>query len=252
MVSINRHPITPYSSIAFDILPNTPPNCLSVSLCLCHKPYFNPHWHTQIQKKKPTGTETLTMFSSILRSRLLSSMPKRSRRLFSSDLASNPPKEPVIAAQTLVSNQAPAATSPESNATSSKSLNFLKYTLVGALTGAAAATIYASNGTRYIWFGIFGVHEVFWFVVGCGSLGGMRRKSSVENLALGNTLIKNLIVIVWRQVWCQLKKKKGLVLTSVASPFIWDFRFYWMRHYELWKLGICFFVSCLQLTLWMN
>ncbi|KAF3453322.1 hypothetical protein FNV43_RR03762 [Rhamnella rubrinervis] len=98
------------------------------------------------------------MSSIVLRSRLISMLSKHNRRLLSSNLSSNPPKEPLYGAQTLVSDQPPPPTSPESNASSSKPWNFLKYTLIGSLAGATAATGYVSYGTRYSWFATSGLH----------------------------------------------------------------------------------------------
>lgn len=87
------------------------------------------------------------MSSIILRSRLISLLAKHNQRLLSSNLASNPPKEPLIAAQTLVSDQPSPPSTPDSNVSSSKAWKFLKYTLVGALTGATAVTGYVSYGS---------------------------------------------------------------------------------------------------------
>ncbi|KAM6552639.1 hypothetical protein CsatB_013401 [Cannabis sativa] len=85
------------------------------------------------------------MSSVLLRSRLTNLISKRNRRLLSSDVASNPPKEPLIAAQALASDQPPPPGTPESsNASTSKSLSFLKYSLIAAITGATAATGYVS------------------------------------------------------------------------------------------------------------
>ncbi|PON33379.1 FCP1 domain containing protein [Parasponia andersonii] len=85
------------------------------------------------------------MSSIILRSRLINLLSKRNRRLFSSDLASNPPKEPLIAAEARASDQPPPPpATPDSSTSGGKSWSFLKYSLVGALTGATVATGYVS------------------------------------------------------------------------------------------------------------
>ncbi|KAK9939803.1 hypothetical protein M0R45_016489 [Rubus argutus] len=90
------------------------------------------------------------MSSILLRSRLVSLVSKRSRRLLSSDVASNPPKEPLIAAETIVSNRTPPPppppppSAPASSASARKPWNFLKYSLIGALTGATASVAYVS------------------------------------------------------------------------------------------------------------
>ncbi|KAI5334294.1 hypothetical protein L3X38_024427 [Prunus dulcis] len=91
------------------------------------------------------------MSSILLRCRLVSRVLKRNRRLFSSDVASTPPKEPLIGAQSLVSDLTPPPPPPPpppsteaSNASSGKSWNFLKYSLIGAITGATATVGYAS------------------------------------------------------------------------------------------------------------
>ncbi|CAB4278196.1 unnamed protein product [Prunus armeniaca] len=91
------------------------------------------------------------MSSILLRSRLVSRLLKRNRRLFSSDVASTPPKEPLIGAQALVSDLSPPPPPPPpppsteaSNASSGKAWNFLKYSLIGAITGATATVGYAS------------------------------------------------------------------------------------------------------------
>lgn len=94
-----------------------------------------------------------------LRSRLLVTLlRKQNRRLLSSDCASSHFREPLVAAQTVVADQPPPPTSPDSNRSSSKAWKFFKYTLIGALTGAAAATGYVSYGMWYIWFTSAGVN----------------------------------------------------------------------------------------------
>ncbi|XP_062170235.1 mitochondrial import inner membrane translocase subunit TIM50 [Alnus glutinosa] len=100
------------------------------------------------------------MSSGILRSRIASVVSKHYRRLLSSDAGSGAPKEPLappIATSTAsasassntttnataASNASPSAV--EANATSSnKGLRFLKYGIIGAVTGASAYAGYAS------------------------------------------------------------------------------------------------------------
>ncbi|XP_062017511.1 mitochondrial import inner membrane translocase subunit TIM50 [Rosa rugosa] len=88
------------------------------------------------------------MSSTLLRSRLASLASKRGRRLLSSDVASNPPKDPFVAAETLASNRTPPPPPPPSAAAASASTrkpwSFLKYSLIGALTGATASVAYVS------------------------------------------------------------------------------------------------------------
>ncbi|CAN6557689.1 unnamed protein product [Malus baccata var. baccata] len=89
------------------------------------------------------------MSSILLRSRSVSWLLKRNRRLLSSDVASTPSKEPLIGAQSLVSDLTsppppPPQSTPATNASSSKSWNFLKYSLIGAITGATASVGYVS------------------------------------------------------------------------------------------------------------
>lgn len=102
------------------------------------------------------------MSSGILRSRIVSLVSKRHRRLLSSDAVSGAPKEPLAPSfdtptatatasassntttnATTASNASPSAF--EANATSSnKGLRFLKYGIIGTLTGATAYAGYAS------------------------------------------------------------------------------------------------------------
>ena len=99
-----------------------------------------------IDCKKPQREKNPEMSSVILRSRLINLLSKCNHRLLSSNLASNPPKEPLITAEALTSDQPPPPLAPDSSTSSSKSWSFLKYSLVGALTGATTATGYVSYG----------------------------------------------------------------------------------------------------------
>ncbi|KAL5548617.1 hypothetical protein UlMin_003848 [Ulmus minor] len=83
------------------------------------------------------------------RSRLVTLLSNRSRRLFSSGLASNPPKEPLIAAEALAADQPPPPAAPESSSSGRKSWKFFTYSLIGALTGATAFTGYVSYAYSY-------------------------------------------------------------------------------------------------------
>ncbi|EXB36079.1 Mitochondrial import inner membrane translocase subunit TIM50 [Morus notabilis] len=85
------------------------------------------------------------MSSVMLRPRLITLLSKHNRRVLSSGVASNAPKEPLIAAEALAADQPPPpAADPNSTASVRKSWSFLKYAIAGALTGATAATGYLS------------------------------------------------------------------------------------------------------------
>jgi hypothetical protein len=108
------------------------------------------------------------MSSGIIRSRIVSLVSKRHRRLLSSDAVSGAPKEPLAPSfatstagagasasasassntttnGTAASNASPSAF--EANTTSSnKGLRFLKYGIIGGVTGATAYAGYASYG----------------------------------------------------------------------------------------------------------
>ncbi|KAM1168497.1 hypothetical protein ACFX19_030927 [Malus domestica] len=91
------------------------------------------------------------MSSILLRSRSISRLLKANGRLLSSDVPSTPPKEPLVGTQSLISDTTsppppppPPPSAPAPNASSSKSWNFLKYSLIGAITGATAAVGYVS------------------------------------------------------------------------------------------------------------
>lgn len=104
------------------------------------------------------------MSSGIIRSRIVSFVSKRHRRLLSSDAVSGAPKEPLAPSfatstasasasassntttnGTAASNASPSAS--EANATSSnKGLRFLKYGIIGGVTAATSYAGYASYG----------------------------------------------------------------------------------------------------------
>lgn len=83
----------------------------------------------------------------IFRSRFISLLKNRHGRLMSSDLASSASKDPINASQKLVPDQIPPDAQATTSSSTSKPLSFLKYSLIGALTGATAAAGYASYGT---------------------------------------------------------------------------------------------------------
>ncbi|XP_023534832.1 mitochondrial import inner membrane translocase subunit TIM50 [Cucurbita pepo subsp. pepo] len=91
----------------------------------------------------------------IFRSRFVSLLKNRHGRLMSSDLASTPSKDAINASQKLISDQippdvqGPTGSSSSSSSTTSKPWNFLKYSLIGALTGATAVAGYASYAYSY-------------------------------------------------------------------------------------------------------
>ncbi|KAJ7960919.1 Mitochondrial import inner membrane translocase subunit TIM50 [Quillaja saponaria] len=88
------------------------------------------------------------MSSTILRSRVVSFISNCNRRSLCSNVVTNPPKEPLAAADTSVSPPTPpVAPIAEANSTK-KGWSFFKYTLVGALTGATAASGYATYAYR--------------------------------------------------------------------------------------------------------
>jgi hypothetical protein len=120
------------------------------------------------------------MSSGILRSRIASVVSKHYRRLLSSDAGSGAPKEPLappIATSTATasasassntttnataaSNASPSAV--EANATSSnKGLRFLKYGIIGAVTGATAYAGYASYGLFSHFLQLIRYRFLFW------------------------------------------------------------------------------------------
>lgn len=85
--------------------------------------------------------------SRVVASRLLRSLSKKSIniRRFCSEASANPSKEPIIASQALLNDQS-AARPPSDAAEKKKSWNFLKFGIVGALTGAAGTAAYATYG----------------------------------------------------------------------------------------------------------
>lgn len=132
------------------------------------------------------------MSSILLRCRLVSRVLKRNRRLFSSDVASTPPKEPLIGAQSLVSDLTPPPPPPPpppsteaSNASSGKAWNFLKYSLIGAITGATATVGYASYGMSCADLEMM-VHFL------CGFFFGIRKRALMW--ALGEKNKKSLVL----------------------------------------------------------
>ncbi|XP_022139636.1 mitochondrial import inner membrane translocase subunit TIM50 [Momordica charantia] len=85
----------------------------------------------------------------IFRSRFISLLKNRHGRLMSSDLASSASKDPINASQKLVPDQIPPDAQATTSSSTSKPLSFLKYSLIGALTGATAAAGYASYAYSY-------------------------------------------------------------------------------------------------------
>ncbi|XP_057474897.1 mitochondrial import inner membrane translocase subunit TIM50-like [Actinidia eriantha] len=85
--------------------------------------------------------------SSIARYRLLSTIFKNNRRLYS-EIAANSPREPIISASSVINDQQPPPhpppPHPPSSGTEKKSWGFLKYSLVAALTGGVATASYAT------------------------------------------------------------------------------------------------------------
>ncbi|CAK9148858.1 unnamed protein product [Ilex paraguariensis] len=89
--------------------------------------------------------------SAIARSRIFSIISKRKKRPFSSSVTTDPPKEPMISSSSFLNNQAPAPPTspppppqPQATAAEKKPWNFLKYSLVAALTGGVATASYAT------------------------------------------------------------------------------------------------------------
>ncbi|GFZ07375.1 haloacid dehalogenase-like hydrolase (HAD) superfamily protein [Actinidia rufa] len=80
--------------------------------------------------------------SAIARYRLLSTILKNNRRLYS-EIAANPSREPIISASSVVNDHQPPQ-HPSSSGTEKKSWGFLKYSLVAALTGGVATAGYAT------------------------------------------------------------------------------------------------------------
>ena len=83
--------------------------------------------------------------SAIARYRLLSTILKNNRRLYS-EIAANPSREPIISASSVVNDHQPPQ-HPSSSGTEKKSWGFLKYSLVAALTGGVATAGYATYGS---------------------------------------------------------------------------------------------------------
>lgn len=85
--------------------------------------------------------------SRVAVSRLLGSLSKKkgsiNTRPFCSNVSANPPKEPIISSQSLLNDQS-AVPPPSESAEKKKSWNFLKFGIVGALTGAAGTAAYAT------------------------------------------------------------------------------------------------------------
>lgn len=85
--------------------------------------------------------------SAIARSRVILFKSKNTR-LFSSNFAANPPKEPIISAEPLVTAQSQHAKPPPPpnppNVSEKKSWSFLKLGVIGALTGVFSTAGYAS------------------------------------------------------------------------------------------------------------
>ncbi|XAR56780.1 hypothetical protein NMG60_11037371 [Bertholletia excelsa] len=85
--------------------------------------------------------------SAIARSRILSIISKANRRFYS-EVTANPPREPIISSS-VVNNQPPPPSTPSppppsAAETEKKSWNFLKYSLIAALTGGVATAGYAT------------------------------------------------------------------------------------------------------------
>ena len=113
----------------------------------------------------------------ILRSRLASSLSKRYIRFLSSDVVSGAPKEPLAPSSASVASATSTASSsagnggesagagavadqtPVESSSNSKGWRFLKYGLIGALTGGTATACYASYGSFFFFFflGLYGV-----------------------------------------------------------------------------------------------
>ena len=112
----------------------------------------------------------------ILRSRLASSLSKRYIRFLSSDVVSGAPKEPLAPSSASVASATSTASSsagnggesagagagavadqaPVESSSNSKGWRFLKYSLIGALTGGTATACYASYGSFFFFF-FFGI-----------------------------------------------------------------------------------------------
>ena len=106
----------------------------------------------KLEQKTDLNPNSPIMSPLIFRSRFVSLLKNRHGRLMSSDLASTPSKDAINASQKLISDQIPPDVqgptgSSSSSSTTSKPWNFLKYSLIGALTGATAVAGYASYGT---------------------------------------------------------------------------------------------------------
>ena len=89
--------------------------------------------------------------SEIARNRLLSTIFKNNRRLYS-EIAANSTREPIISASSVINEQQPPPhpsppPPPSSSGTEKKSWGFLKYSLVAALTGGVATASYATYGS---------------------------------------------------------------------------------------------------------
>lgn len=112
----------------------------------------------------------------ILRSRLASSLSKRYIRFLSSDVVSGAPKEPLAPSSASVASATSTASSsagnggesagagavadqaPVESSSNSKGWRFLKYGLIGALTGGTTTAVYASYGSFFFFFlGLYGV-----------------------------------------------------------------------------------------------
>ncbi|XP_052178754.1 mitochondrial import inner membrane translocase subunit TIM50 isoform X2 [Diospyros lotus] len=84
--------------------------------------------------------------SAIARTRLLSVISKNNRR-FCRETASDPAREPIVSSASVLTDQPPPPPPPPpppSAGAEKKPWNFLKYTLIAALTGGVAAAGYAS------------------------------------------------------------------------------------------------------------
>lgn len=141
--------------------------------------------------------------SRVAVSRLLGSLSKKKSsihtRPFCSNVSANPPKEPIISSQSLLNDQSAVPPPPEF-AEKKKSWNFLKFGIVGALTGAAGTAAYATYGIFFFSSSsvIFGWLESFCFDLDSWVF-GQKWKLYVQNLLLEEELCMGLFGMIKRK-----------------------------------------------------